>query len=922
MPEFHRLSTDSKFPGVENIDVFQYDNDLDYSRFNIKQMSLQLCDVPWDVGEAHVGNRTISGIGNVVYFETPEKRDVWFDAIPEAEPGQDPKGKCFRWSTKFKELHREQIIDIPIPYNVAALFNYLVVTYEPFASEGDFLDYETGLGKLKWFWFVRDVEFVAPNTTRLHLLDDAFQTWIYDVNVAGMVLERGHAPMFAMKASAYLQNPIANNQGLLTEDVNYGQADIVSHIDALALNGGDMWACIATSAAPTGAWGSKAEGDWKVPVSASYVQGGVPSSYVFAMETADLSTFFSTIAQSYPQFSQTVQAVFFAPKNLVTVSTDFTFATVTCHRLSSSRQTLNLSQLTKQDFNYPSQYDEIAKLYTSPYAHVEIVDENGNVDVVKVEDTSGKIDVSAALSLAYPFITINAHLLGCGGTPAPTITFRNVSSHTFKIQGTWYETLREWEVPTFAIFQSAAKAYDYGSYFDREQAKLAYANQYDSTAESATTAKANSNASDATAQTNSKASAETAKSNTAVNASASYDNAIDAAKVSQSNANSTADAEQLNANDSATTQTNNAALQTTANSAITSKSNAAALKDTELANLLSVASQAYEAGFTFATTNNQVQAEQASAAVGVGGGIAGSAVQGLMSGGPVGAVGGLISGAISGATSMVQTSISTNLTSAQASEAVSLSANKTTSTNNNNTERTTNQNGANTSNTNTTNSAISGTAANIAATMKGNAKRSNETAKAISKATYDMEEKNSGRVKKAVNDTAKESYDTAIANAKRSYDTGIANASRTYDAVIENAERARSTASSAIVNGINQAALGAPDMFGSFSNGSAATTKPMALFANVVTQSRSAIAAAGDYFLRYGYSYGMQWDFNGNWNVGKYFTYWKLSDFWVRDLQVPDLYMDKLRFFLFGGVTIWRKPEYIGKVSIYDNFNG
>ena len=57
----------------------------------------------------------------------------------------------------------------------------------------------------------------------------------------------------------------------------------------------------------------------------------------------------------------------------------------------------------------------------------------------------------------------------------------------------------------------------------------------------------------------------------------------------------------------------------------------------------------------------------------------------------------------------------------------------------------------------------------------------------------------------------------------------------------------------------------------------------------------------------------------GNWNIGKKFTYWKLKDFWVSNLNVPDMYMDSLRFFLFGGVTVWRNPADIGKVSIYDN---
>jgi hypothetical protein len=51
------------------VDVYKYKNEFDYSRYDDLQMRIQMCNVPWDMGEAHIGNRTISGIGNVVFFE-------------------------------------------------------------------------------------------------------------------------------------------------------------------------------------------------------------------------------------------------------------------------------------------------------------------------------------------------------------------------------------------------------------------------------------------------------------------------------------------------------------------------------------------------------------------------------------------------------------------------------------------------------------------------------------------------------------------------------------------------------------------------------------------------------------------------------------------------------------------------------------
>lgn len=214
MPRFPKMNG-GNFPHLDTVDVNQWQNDFDYSRYDATQMKLTVCSVPWDMGEAHIGNRTISGIGNVVYFGSKESRDAWFDAIPDNE--------CYRWETKYKELHRDQFIDVALPFDVAAKYNYLAVEYSLFANDDSPVMYEREDGHRKWFWFIREVEFVAPNTTRLHLIDDAFQTWIYDVNVTGMILERGHAPMFETNATKYLADPIDNAAGLLTEDVNYGE---------------------------------------------------------------------------------------------------------------------------------------------------------------------------------------------------------------------------------------------------------------------------------------------------------------------------------------------------------------------------------------------------------------------------------------------------------------------------------------------------------------------------------------------------------------------------------------------------------------------------------------------------------------------------------------------------------------------------
>lgn len=784
MPNYNYLPNNkSEFPHIENVDTYKYDNDFDYGRFDYEQMSLQICTVPWDMGEAHIGARTISGIGNVVYFGTKKKRNKWFEDIPDAD--------CYRFSTKFKELHRDGFIDVPIPYDMCAKHNYLVVHYEKFANENSPVIFEGDDGLVDWFWFIREVEFLAPNTTRLHILDDAFQTWIYDVNVTGMILERGHAPMFATSADNFLADPLDENTYLLTEDVNFGDATQVKHIDALALNSSNMYACIATTADPQGTWGSKAGGNWRVPCMSAYTNNGAPSVYVFAVAPSNLNTLLSNIDTLVPQFKQTIQGVFFASTELVTLGTSFTFAGVTCYPLTSTRQTLDFVELEKSLFAYPSEYADIAKLYTSPYAHLEITDENGQTDVIKIEESEGQIQVSAAMSLAYPFVNIDAHLLGVGGNAGATVTYRNVDTHTFDVSGQWYDTLKSWAVPTFAVVQEPSVNNDYSTYYDRAQRVVDYT----------------------TAQTNENANADLI--------------------------------------------TDNALLTTTANSAITNISNGSAgdtLDNTRDYNfgVMDTDNAVISATATSTITAAEEQAAVATASAAASGIV--GAISSAATGNVAGAVSSAVNGIIGGAATIANTAIDINLTSAKAQIAQGSNSDHAELS----TEKTQNdvytQQATATSMTNAQNTLTSGQAANTSATQKANATRN-------------------------------------------------ANASQ-----------------SAINNDIAQAAIGEPLQFGAFANGESATTKPIALFAHVVTQSKSAIASAGDEFLRYGYTLDMQWPFDGDWNVGKYFTYWKLRDFWVRNLNVPDMYMDKLRFFLFGGVTIWRKPEDIGNVTVYENF--
>lgn len=778
-PHLTANGNESSFPDISNVRTYKYDNSLDYSKFDTVQMNITLCKVPWDMGEAHVGNRTISGIGNVVWFGDKEARNKWFDAIPDNE--------CYRFATKYKELHRDNSIVVPIPFDVAARYNYVEIEYEPFASAGDLLEYESSGGLENWYWFVREVEFLAPNSTRLHLLNDAWQTFIYDMDIPYMMLERGHYGMAQTNIAKYLKNPIANNSYLLAREESEPNAPrIATATHEHVFNTGSMYAVMITSANATGTWGSKSDGDWQTPSTQGYNQG-VPTYRAFAVTASSFSSFVSNMVADVPQFMQTVQAVCFVGESLLDLGTSFTFCNTTCYNVGATYKRATVHAITKNDFGYDRKYADIAKLYTYPYAEIIVTDSNGDETEIRIEDTNGKIELDYCLSLVYPWLQIDGAITSTGKTARRNISFANVSSRNMPIGGNWFDMLVQYEIPTFGLYESAAKVNDYATHFDRAQQAFA------------------------------------------------GDNA------------------QANQNANAANAVNNAAVTTAANSAVTAASNTSAYA-------VSSNTQTYNTGTAAASniiselgTSSTIAANEMQGSIAAASGFANSAIGAVASGNAVGAASGILSGIVGAASTIASTNVANGLTAVNASLAQ---------------------------------------AANSGGATAANTKTSWDTDAQVAAANDITTAQNTATTSHAANDSA-----TIIANATRD----------------------RATVTGAINNQIAQAALGAPETFGENGNGEHSATRPLAIYSNVITQDDYTIKRCGDDFLRYGYSLGAQIEFDGNWCVMPKFTYWRLTDFWVKGLQVPDLYVDKIRFFLFGGVTVWRKPEDIGNTSIYEN---
>ena len=804
---------DTDFPYLDNEDVYTYRNTFDYRRW-VPDTRVKLCNVSW-----------CGDYDNVVKFEDDAARDAWFDALSGEE--------TLLFDT-FRVLP-DQSIKLPIPYDTAAIYNYLECIFPVATSSGAPIDYSDGKGVRRWFFFVDHVEEMAGGVTKLYLSLDYWTTFINRLEFPYVMLERGHAPLVATDADTYLSNPIANNDLLLTPDVSFGDLDQVRNSAVFGLNTDDVWAVFWT-AAWIDNWGD-INSNPGTPSTNPIIQG-TTGCFAWAMNPDDVRTFLSNIDNDIPQFKQTVQAFGFIQRNLVDYKNSYSFGGVTVHELTVwGRTDKTIIDLGKSDFGFDARYADYAKLYTYPYSAIEICDEKGNTSLVKVEETDGKIAMSVGVNIVFPFLHIDAYCTSVGGSAGNSLSFRTIDSFSAEFRGSWYKTILEWDIPTFAITQDATSYRKAIGFYDREQAR-----------DSANVSYANSERS----------------------ANVGYDNSARSANTSRTNSYRSIDCSTIDTNNNNLYNTWSTQINSDYAGYVNANSHATQIESQQdnfdfITPALQF-SENYQREFqdfaNFQTITNSVS----SLAGGVAGGPAGIASTAITSGLSAGVSIGL-------GNQMVEWNVQKTYTDAATGVGGSVYG--------------------------IANSWIAG----------DNAARENRTIQYTDALT-------SNDLSTVTNNN---SSSLSRGTANRNYSTTIANSDNTRNMQIGNAQASRDLALRGVDRKLQEQELAAPYMFGSSSNGNLATTKPMAIFCNVVTQSRSAIKRAGDEFARYGYQLGQQWEIS-DFNLCKHFTFWKCSEVWCAgDGNVIEGAQSVIKEILTSGVTVWRDPDEIGMVSIYDN---
>lgn len=849
--DFPHLKDSTPFPTADT-HVYKYRNEFDYERYQ-RNVRIKVCRVPW-----------CGDYENVVKFADEAARDAYLDSLEGVE-----------FETMFNVVPSTSV-KVPVPTTSMQLYNYLVVDLPMATSEADPIAYADSPRISRYAYFIDGVSQRASSTCECAVRMDVWTTYIEHVEFRYAMLERGHAPMAATDLDAYLADPASNNRYLLAPDANLGDDAAVYVRDETVVNfeSGDMWFCIATDAWPVVEWGSIDGLTARTPTADISYSQGHPAPSVWAIETDgdEVHEFFDAIRQQCPQFMATIRATFLIQKSLVRVNDEWgtiVFCGHTLTRLTAGQSVRTLFDLADAEFGFPDEYARIAKLYTYPYSCIRVYSEDGTQQVVRIENMEGPLMLRSCMSLIWPYIAVDTHLLNVGGVSGD-MTFNAINDGwTFTYGGSFASYFKRHDVPCFYVVQSGEDRATWEHLYDREQARIAAENDYASSA----------------------AMAGATYDNMAAAANTSYNNSVNSA----SNITSIA-ALTVAANNNSLDESQTLLNQTTFASDDKIAGDRRADQDLADANYAAdLDSNAVAADNNTVTTEANVFSHQVSATLGgaATGAMIGSAIPafGTAAGAAVGAV---LGAATSTYVSTYATDVATTMASSAATNASLEIA--------------------------LTNLESIYTAASDAAADK--------SSNAVSY-LYDYRDAKSDYLDNTTaiqNDlttgTANQNANLIRTNAANTRSTELANAQRTYDAAMTMAANNRSTALSAIENGRKQQGLDAPYRCGQSSDGETASTRPLGLWAQVVTESDAAIKYAGDSFLRYGYALDAEWDI-GELQVMRHFTYWRCSDVWCAGSKaVVEAAQQTLKDIMKAGVTVWSDPDEIGQVSIYDNFDG
>lgn len=177
---------------------------------------------------------------DAVKFKDDATRDAWFDAL-------DGEAVTLESSVYIARADTDGV-KIPVPYMTAQRYNYLTVDFSADIMQSPMqqIDCQT-----RYHYFVTRITAEAPNTTTLVLQRDVWMDYINTTAINGLLLSRGHAPLTETTPAKLLANPRENCRDFTLPDVDYGNmAANIRKSTPYNLQTGARYICLAATFSP------------------------------------------------------------------------------------------------------------------------------------------------------------------------------------------------------------------------------------------------------------------------------------------------------------------------------------------------------------------------------------------------------------------------------------------------------------------------------------------------------------------------------------------------------------------------------------------------------------------------------------------------------------------------------------------------
>lgn len=177
---------------------------------------------------------------DVVKFPDDTARNTWFDKLD---------GETVKLTTNMYIARADADgIKLPVPYMTAQRYNYIVVD---FSRDIINTPYQKTDVQTRYHFFITSVRAEAPNTTTCTLMRDVWTDYINSTTINGMVLTRGHAPLTETTPQELLKNPRTNCRDFTLPDVDYGNAaSNIRKSTPVNLQNGTRYICVAATFSP------------------------------------------------------------------------------------------------------------------------------------------------------------------------------------------------------------------------------------------------------------------------------------------------------------------------------------------------------------------------------------------------------------------------------------------------------------------------------------------------------------------------------------------------------------------------------------------------------------------------------------------------------------------------------------------------